>query len=149
VEYQEMFSRFFNNFEYYNHSALGIGILPGDIKYAKGLRNKMIIGLSRTLTGMVDILKPLKQYSDSIYIKSFKNNNAVENSGDQVEKFIKAHELNPRNNLNIVPLLSCPVSGKSFKISSDNSELICQEAGLTYPVKNNIPILVQSESRTL
>jgi hypothetical protein len=147
AEYREIFSKFFDNFQFYNHSALGIGILPEDLKYAKGFKNKMIISLSRTLTQVMDIFKPLKEYADSIYIKSVKNVQNENPSADQINTFLKAHRLNPGNNLNIVPLLCCPRSGEALRISDDRTELICPNAGLAYPVVNQIPIMVSSEAR--
>jgi len=149
AEYGEIFSRFFDNFAFYNHSALGIGILRGDIKYAKGLKNKMMIGLSRTLTHIVDVIKPLKEFSDSIYLKSTKNKEDQVPAADQLHAFLKAHRQNPADNLNIVPLLRCPKSKTALRLSEDRSELVSAEAGLAYPLHNGIPILVASESRTL
>ena len=147
LEYREIFSKFFDNFEFYNHSVLGIGILPGDLKYAKGFKNKAIISLSRTLTLVVDIFKPLKGISDSIYIRSMKKRR--EPSADQIGVFLKAHQLNPKDNMNIALLLRCPKSGKSLQLSEDRSELISLEAGLAYPVNNQIPIMISSEARSL
>ncbi len=148
AEYQDIFNRFFDNFQFYNHSALGIGILPGDLKYAKGFKNKTVIGISRMLSRFVEIIKPLKAISDSIYIKSVKHagNN---DSADQAMGFFKAHRNDPGNNLNILSLLRCPQSGTALQLSEDKSELISREAGLAYPVKNQIPIMVSSEARTL
>lgn len=148
-EYRDIFSRFFGNFEFYNHSALGIGILKGDLKYARGVKNKTIISLSRALTHVVDLIKPLKEYADSIYIKSVKNVLMENSSTDNITAFLKAHQLNPGNNLNIIPLLRCPKSGTSLLLSEDRSELISHEAGLAYPVNNQIPVMVASESRNL
>jgi SAM-dependent methyltransferase/uncharacterized protein YbaR (Trm112 family) len=149
AEYREIFSSFFDNFAFYNHSALGIGILPGDIKYAKGLKNKMMIGLSRTLTHIVNLIKPLKEFSDSIYLKSTKNRAVQEAGEEQLDAFLKAHRQNPEDNLNIVPLLHCPKSKTALRLSEDRSELVSSGAGLAYPLHNGIPILVASESRTL
>jgi hypothetical protein len=148
-EYRGIFTRFFDNFEFYNHSALGIGILPGDLKYAKGMRNKAIIALSRMMTHVVDIIKPLKEFSDSIYIKSIQHKPDGDSSSEQLNSFLKAHRLNPKDNLNIVPLLRCPKSGSPLQLSEDRSELISREAGLAYPLNGGIPVLVASESRTL
>ena len=148
AEYHSIFSTVFDNFQYYNHSALGIGILPGDLKYANGFRNKTMIGLSRMLSRLVEAIKPLKAISDSIYIKSIKHSRDND-SADQNMEFLKAHRMNPLNNLNTVSLLRCPRSGAALQLSDDKSELISLEAGLAYPVHNQIPILVSSEARTL
>lgn len=148
-EYEEIFIKFFGNFNYFNHSALGIGILPGDLKYTKGLKNKAVIGLSRSLSFLVDIIKPLKEFSDSIYIRSVKTIEETGTSVGVVEKFLSAHHSDPKNNLNIIYLLHCPHSGSSLELSGDGSELISREAGLAYPVVNQIPVMVSSEARPL
>jgi ubiquinone/menaquinone biosynthesis C-methylase UbiE/uncharacterized protein YbaR (Trm112 family) len=158
-EYKIIFNKYFDNFEFYNHSALGIGILPGDLKYAKGFKNKAIIGLSRSLSRIVDMIGPLKEFADSIYIKSvktnredgksFKTNMEDGQSPEAVKNFLAAHHADPENNLNIVPLLRCPRSGTALYLSDDRNELISREAGLAYPVVNQIPIMVSSESRSI
>jgi ubiquinone/menaquinone biosynthesis C-methylase UbiE/uncharacterized protein YbaR (Trm112 family) len=147
-EYKKIFDNYFDNFSYSIHSALGIGILPGDLKYARGLKNKAIISTSRALTQIAGWIKPLKEYADSIYIRAVKNGNP-EQATDNIERFLKSHLENPENNLNIVPLLVCPRSGHPVILSDDKSELICQKAALAYPVHNSIPILVSSEARSL
>jgi SAM-dependent methyltransferase/uncharacterized protein YbaR (Trm112 family) len=147
-EYRKIFMEFFSGFEYSTHSMLGIGILPGDLKYAKGLKNKAIISFSRMLTGLSRIIKPLKEYADSIYIKAEKKGNP-EGNKELTNIFLRQHALNPSENLNIVHLLRCPKSGFSLVLSENSQELICQKAGLAYPVRNSIPIMVSSECRSL
>jgi ubiquinone/menaquinone biosynthesis C-methylase UbiE/uncharacterized protein YbaR (Trm112 family) len=147
-EYKKIFENYFDNFSYSIHSALGIGILPGDLKYARGLKNKVVISASRLLTHIAGLIKPLKAYADSIYIKAAKNGNQVSDV-EYIDKFLNNHSANPGDNLNIVPLLCCPQSGHPMVLSDDHSEMICQNAGLAYPIRNTIPILVSSEARNL
>jgi SAM-dependent methyltransferase/uncharacterized protein YbaR (Trm112 family) len=147
-EYKKIFNHYFDNFEYSVHSALGIGILPGDLQYARGLKNKGIISVSRLLTHVAGWIKPLKAYADSIYIKAFKNGKQ-EQTAANMAVFMNSHLINPGNNLNLIPLLHCPRSGFPLVLSDDQSELICQKAALAYPVHNTIPILVSSEARSL
>ncbi len=147
-EYKKIFENYFDNFSYSIHSALGIGILPGDLKYARGLKNKAVISASRILTIMAGLIKPLKAYADSVYIKAIKTGEGQQGSS-QLDSFLRNHFINPGDNLNIVPLLRCPLSGNPVVLSADKSELICQPAGLAYPVQNTIPIMVSSEARSL
>jgi ubiquinone/menaquinone biosynthesis C-methylase UbiE/uncharacterized protein YbaR (Trm112 family) len=149
AEYKSIFNKFFNNFEFFNHSALGIGILPGDLKYAKGIKNKAVIGLSRSLSRVVEMIKPLKEFADSIYIKAVKTNQGVGQSAETIKNFLTAHNSDPKNNLNIISFLRCPQSGTSVHLSEDSSELFSREAGLAYPIVNQIPIMVSSEARIL
>ena len=147
-EYRKIFLEFFDQFEFSTHSMLGIGILPGDLKYAKGLKNKAIITVSRLLTELSNVIRPLKNYADSIYIKAGKKGFAG-GSAESFGIFLQKHALNPADNLNIVPLLRCPKSGYPLILSEDRTELICQKAGLAYPVQHSIPVMVSSESRSL
>src|SRR5450432_470679 len=147
-EYEKIFRIFFDNYNYYNHSVLGIGILPGDGKYAKGLKNKTVITASRALSTLAELIPPIKAIADSIYIKSVKHGVADQASVEAKKSFQSAHVLNPSDNLNIVHLLRCPVSGGAVELSDDGTEVISRFARLAYPVKNNIPIMIASEARS-
>jgi ubiquinone/menaquinone biosynthesis C-methylase UbiE/uncharacterized protein YbaR (Trm112 family) len=147
-EYKKIFENYFDNFSYSIHSALGIGILPGDIKYARGLKNKTVISVSRGLTLMAGLIKPLQAWADSIYIKAEKNGNQDLLPG-YIDTFLHSHLENPENNLNIIPLLACPKSGYPLVLSDDHTELICQKAAIAYPIHDSIPILVTSEARSI
>jgi uncharacterized protein len=148
-EYEKIFRIFFDNYQYENHSVLGIGILPGDLKYAKGLKNKLVISTSRFFSNLASLIPSIKSISDSIYIKSVKHGNAVNGNKEALKKFHAAHDLNPSDNLNIVHLLRCPVSGQPVYLSDDETEVISQFAHLAYPVRNGIPIMIASEARSL
>jgi ubiquinone/menaquinone biosynthesis C-methylase UbiE/uncharacterized protein YbaR (Trm112 family) len=147
-EYKAIFSRFFDNFQYFNHSALGIGVLPGDAKYAKGFKNKAGIWISRNLSRLFETVTPLKAFSDSIYIKCNKVG-AVQEDTTGLQKFWEAHQANSANNLNIVKILCCPATGGKVILSEDGTEIISEKARLAYPVKNDIPIMIPSEARSL
>jgi SAM-dependent methyltransferase/uncharacterized protein YbaR (Trm112 family) len=147
-EYKDIFLKYFDNFRYTNHSALGIGVLPGDAKYARGFKNKSGIVLSRSLSRLFEIIGPLKAFSDSIYIQCYKNN-GDKDTENSAARFMEASRRNPGNNLNIVHILSCPMTKDSLTLSGDGNELISRKAGLAYPIKNDIPILIASEARSL
>ena len=46
-------------------------------------------------------------------------------------------------------ILACPLCKSDLKISQDKSELICRPCGLAYPVRDEIPVMLESEARTL
>ena len=148
-QYRIFFEQYFDNFSYVNHSVLGIGILPGDLAYARGMKNKAIIAASRALSKIADVIKPMKAVSDSIYVKSTKR----ETQGDlykwKLLDFLTLHRQDPRNNLNIVPLLACPYSGDAVILSDNRQEVICVASGFAYPVKDGIPIMVREAARRL
>ena len=45
--------------------------------------------------------------------------------------------------------LICPVSYGKLRYDEQNQELISEKAGLAYPIRDNIPIMVASEARTI
>ncbi len=141
-EYREIFNTVFGNFKFTNHSFLGIGVLKEDIKYVS-LKNKILCGISLVGSLLTKIVSPLKNYSDSIYIEASKESNGVPFYG--LEKFYALHKQDPTDNLNIVQLLRCPVSGQALQITADRNFIITTDGLIKYPVKENIPILIRSE----
>lgn len=49
----------------------------------------------------------------------------------------------------LLDILVCPVSKAPVEWDSEKSELICRTSGLAYPVKDGIPVMLESEARTL
>ncbi len=43
----------------------------------------------------------------------------------------------------LLAMLLCPTSQTALRYDADNQRLISDEAGLSYPIKNNIPILLK------
>lgn len=142
-EYKDIFNKYLTNFAYNNHSFLGIGVLKEDIKYVSA-KNKIPCIASLILSYMTNIIPPLKQISDSIYIKAEKKTATLPNKS--VGEFIHVHNNSEFDNLNIVPLLKCPKYGTSLRLNAERTRLISDEAGVYYPVINNIPILIASEA---
>lgn len=148
AEYKEIFKKIFGNFRYKNHSLIGIGILPDDLKYVS-FKNKILSAISLAGSFFTKIIPPLKNISDSIYIKALKNNTAEVEATTALDLFNAAHKANPEDNLNLIHILTCPVSGGELTLSDDRKTIISVKAGLTYPVVNNIPILIESEASPL
>jgi uncharacterized protein YbaR (Trm112 family) len=90
------------------------------------------------------LIRPLQKFADSIYIKVTKNGN--DKNADAIEQFLKAHNADPKNNLNIVYLLQCPITGENVSVSEDEQFVITSNGAIKYPVKNNIPILIRTEA---
>ncbi len=149
TEYREIFKKIFGNFSYKNHSLVGIGILPEDLKYVS-FKNKILSGISLFGSLFTKIIPPLKNISDSIYIKAYKNKNTIkEQHTTSLDLFNAAHIANPDNNLNIIHLLQCPQTGEPLILSDDRQKLISKTTQVAYPIINNIPILIQSEATSL
>jgi uncharacterized protein YbaR (Trm112 family) len=49
----------------------------------------------------------------------------------------------------LLKILICPVTSSSLVYDADAQELISHEAGLVYPVRNGIPILLVDHSRNI
>jgi len=151
-EYKNIFEKEFGNFELQNHSFIGIGVLPEDLKYVS-LKNKLLVGISLFGSLLTSIITPLINFSDSIYIKAHKNSNLkvqdYNSNAESVMKFLDLNSINPTDNLNVWPLLSCPVSGGDLILNDSKNALISSKAQLSYPIVSGIPILISSEASSL
>jgi uncharacterized protein YbaR (Trm112 family) len=49
----------------------------------------------------------------------------------------------------LLDILVCPVSKKPLKYDKEANELISEEAGLAYPVKDGIPVMLPDEARKI
>lgn len=49
----------------------------------------------------------------------------------------------------LLDILVCPVTKAPVILSKDQTELICYASGLAYPVRDGIPVMLESEARTL
>lgn len=146
-EYKEIFNKYLSDFSYKNHSFLGIGVLKEDLKYVS-LKNKLLCSASLLGSMMTEIIPGLKTYSDSIYITA-KTKNKNTSINNIIDSFKKAHFNNPKDNLNIIPLLRCPKYGTDIELSTDKKKAISKGNGIYYPIENGIPIMITSEARDL
>lgn len=49
----------------------------------------------------------------------------------------------------LLDILVCPVSKAPLEYDRENNELFCKASGLAYPVKDGIPVMLESEARQL
>jgi len=49
----------------------------------------------------------------------------------------------------ILDILVCPLSKGELKFDAKNNELICEESGLAYPIKDGIPVMLPEKARKL
>lgn len=146
-QYHRFFTSVFNNFRYTAHSFLGIGVLKEDLKYVS-FKNKILCGISLGFTALTKIIKPLKIIADSLYIKVYKEGDEINTIA--IKNFLKAHAAQPDNNLNIIHLLQCPLSGTPLKQLVEDKNFLYNEAGtIKYPVINNIPVVIRSEAKSV
>ena len=146
-EYQQIFKTYLQDFTYTTHSFLGLGVLREDLKYVTA-RKKILCAASLMLTQATHALPFLTRYADSLYIKARKKFNDTPQYPD-ISLFWKKCALNPQDNLNIISLLKCPKYGGDLEISEDRKRIVSPVSGNYYPVINNVPILIASESNPI
>ncbi|MEM9256978.1 MAG: Trm112 family protein [Pseudomonadota bacterium] len=49
----------------------------------------------------------------------------------------------------LLGILVCPVSKAPVEYDEDKNELICKASGLAFPVRDGIPVMLESEARQL
>jgi uncharacterized protein YbaR (Trm112 family) len=49
----------------------------------------------------------------------------------------------------LLSILVCPVTKAPLEYDQDKQELICKASGLAYPVRDGIPVMLESEARQL
>lgn len=49
----------------------------------------------------------------------------------------------------LLEILVCPVTKAPLTLSEDGTELISKVGGMAYPVRDGIPVLLETEARTL
>lgn len=49
----------------------------------------------------------------------------------------------------LLEILACPVSKAPLEWDKEANELVCRASGLAYPVRDDIPVMLESEARQL
>lgn len=49
----------------------------------------------------------------------------------------------------LLSILVCPVSKAPVEYNEKQGELVCRASGLAYPVRDGIPVMLESEARQL
>lgn len=49
----------------------------------------------------------------------------------------------------LLSILVCPVSKAPLEYDEEHQELICRASGLAYPIRDGIPVMLESEARQL
>ena len=49
----------------------------------------------------------------------------------------------------LLDILACPLTKGPLVLSEDKTELIRKQAGLAYPIRDGIPVMLESEARSL
>lgn len=49
----------------------------------------------------------------------------------------------------LLSLLVCPVSKAPLEYREETQELVCKASGLAYPIRDGIPVMLETEARQL
>ena len=49
----------------------------------------------------------------------------------------------------LLEILVCPVTKAPLKYDKNQQELLCRASRLAYPIRDGIPVMLESEARTL
>lgn len=49
----------------------------------------------------------------------------------------------------LLDILACPKSKAPLRLDSESEELVCDESGLAYPIRDGIPVLLIEEARVI
>lgn len=49
----------------------------------------------------------------------------------------------------LLSILVCPVTKAPLQYDREKQELICRASGLAYPIRDGIPVMLESEARQL
>ena len=49
----------------------------------------------------------------------------------------------------LLSILVCPVSKAPLEYNKDKQELVCRASGLAYPIRDGIPVMLETEARQL
>ena len=49
----------------------------------------------------------------------------------------------------LLEILVCPVTKAPLEYDEEKQELVCRASGLAYPIRDDIPVMLESEARLL
>lgn len=49
----------------------------------------------------------------------------------------------------LLDILACPICKGELKFDKDNNELVCKKDRLAFPIRDDIPVMLESEAREL
>ena len=49
----------------------------------------------------------------------------------------------------LIKILVCPITKAPVQLSKDKTELICKASRLAYPIRDDIPVMLETEARKI
>lgn len=136
--------------KFWSHCFFGIGFQPVDLKYASWYYHP-IIWSSLLLAKLANRLPFLLPLSDSIYLETRGLSEDLEDNSSlsSLDSFFQAHHSDNWSNLSLIDLLCCPITKGPLILSEDRKRLISDKAGVSYPIEEDIPILIDEAASPL
>ncbi len=135
--YENVFRTSFSNVGTQMRSCFGNIALMENFRKARGIK-KLSAGFSSAVSFISRLVPALKKISDSIYISGQKIKGP---HNLRISLFLKHHWL--KQNLNVVYLLQCPITGGPVYLSKDSEFVISDMARVKYPVIDEIPVMLK------
>jgi uncharacterized protein YbaR (Trm112 family)/ubiquinone/menaquinone biosynthesis C-methylase UbiE len=136
-EYEQIFRNHFPNASSKVHGCFGVTAYKENFIRARASR-KPKVGSVLMIEYISRVFPALKRLSDSLFITGQK---IAGPQNIRISHFLRHHWL--RQNLNVVYLLQCPISGGPVYLSKDAQFVISDKANVKYPVINEIPIMLK------
>lgn len=65
------------------------------------------------------------------------------------DKTDSANETDPGVDPRLLEVLVCPVTRAALTYDRENNELISKAAGLAFPIRNGVPVMLRDEARDI
>jgi SAM-dependent methyltransferase/uncharacterized protein YbaR (Trm112 family) len=140
---RDRFVRRFGQFSYKAHCYFGIGILPTDLGWVPWRYRPVVLGSLLTAALANTLLPPLARAADSVYCSARKPGLWV----GGLPPLSAPPGADP--NLALLPYLRCPKTRGALVWDADRKRLLSRTAGIAYPVRNGIPILLPEHAEPL
>jgi len=69
----------------------------------------------------------------------------INDTDQQVKIFFMTQQIDPK----LLEILVCPMTKVPLRYDADKQELLSDQAGLAYPVRDGIPVMLPDEARTM
>ena len=134
---EKIFHEHFSNVSTYIQTCFGT--TPTKTKWKRSsLAEKPRVALAMAVSYLSKFFSSLNVFANSCFISSQKIKGP---QNIRIAHFLRHHWL--KENLNIVYLLQCPISGGPVYLSKDSKFVISDKAGVKYPVIEEIPIMLR------
>jgi SAM-dependent methyltransferase/uncharacterized protein YbaR (Trm112 family) len=143
-ELRNLFLGTFGNFDYRVHCYFGTGIQSVDLFHVPWRYKPVILG-SLALTQASRVFPLLRRIADSIYVSAQKRSE----SDGRGDSGVARRAPDQLNEAQFFAMLQCPASGDRLIFDEARNELVSDRAGLAYPIREGVPVLLPAEARRL